>query len=318
MKKLFLFVTILLLICNVVVANETVDPLWIGIVRADGILVPIGTYHNDKWVNTWPEACIDEQPEVERLVKAINGKMQLQDIPALWKGTIKAIPTKLYLWSEELPLKNLKVLNAELYWSHCSSGWALKTNLQPIKEEKGSPTTKVGIATNFKANVIPFKTIDNDSRISLALVQAIKAKFDEKERVSPDVSLKDREKGSIELTRIYETRYEINGRSLYFIEAQRKYTKPNNAPDADCYNLNSLNSWVMMQGNNISLLSTEFVASDCDGKEINTIIPDVVITRQGRYYTVTENYGYEWETYRIHEIVDESMKEVLRVDGGGC
>jgi hypothetical protein len=317
MKKCLSFMIILLLICNVAVAIEAIEPLWIGIVRTDGILLPIGTYYKDKWTNTWPELSINEQPEVDNLVKATNGKVPLQDIPGPWKGAIKAIPATVYLWSEEHGPKNLKVLNAEQYSSHCSGGWALKTNLQPTKKEKGAPTPKVGIATNSNANVIPFKMI-NSSKIGLPLLQAIKAKFDEKEKVSPGVSLKDREKGLIELSRIFKARDEIIGRSLYFIEAQRKYPKPSNAPDADCYNLNSLNSWVMLQGNKISFLSSEFVASDCDGKEMNSIVPDVVISVQGRHYIVSENYGYEWESYTINEILDGCMKEVLKVDGGGC
>jgi hypothetical protein len=304
--------------CNVVVATEAIDPLWIGIVRIDGILVPIGTYHKEKWINTWPEVSIDKQPEVDKLAKATNGKMQLQDIPNSWKGAIKAIPTKLYLWSGEPRPKILKVINAEQYESHCSGGWALKTNLQPTKKEEGFPTSKLGIATNYNANVISFETIDKNSKIALPLVQAIKAKFDEKEKITPQVSLKDREKGQIKLSRIYKAGHEINGKSLYFIEAVRKYPRPSNAQDAECYNLNALNSWVMLQGNKVSFLTSEFVASDCDGKEMNFIIPDVVISVKGRHYIVSENYGYEWESYTIHEIREGIMKEVLRVDGGGC
>lgn len=286
------------------VANEVLDPLWIGIVRIDGILVPIGTYHKDTWVNTWPETSIDEQPAVEKLVKAKNGKMLIQDIPDSWKGAIGAIPPKLYLWSKEPRATNLKVINAEKYWSHCSAGWALKTNLQPAKEDKVSPTPKLGIATNYNSNVIPFVTISKESKDALPLITAIKAKFEEKENISPQVSLKDREKGLIEIVRIYKTRYEINERNLYFIEAQRKYPKPSNAQDADCYNLNSLNSWVMLQGNKVSFLSSVFIASDCDGKEMNRIVPNVVISVQGRCYIVSENYGYEWESYTIHEILN--------------
>jgi hypothetical protein len=93
MKKCLPYIVILLLICNVVIANDAVPPLWIGIVRIDGILVPIGTY-KDKWVNTWPETSIDEQPNIDKLAKATNGKMKLQDIPDSWKSVIKAIPAK--------------------------------------------------------------------------------------------------------------------------------------------------------------------------------------------------------------------------------
>lgn len=316
--KYALLLFFLLLTCNAVVVAEAMHPFWIGIVRIDGILVPIGTYAKNKWVNTWPVTSIDEQPEIDKLVKATNGKMLLQDIPNLWKGTITEIPTKVYLWSEGPRPKHLRVLHAEQYYSHCSGGWALKTNLTPTREERRSPTPKLGIATNYDINVNPFKMIKSDSEIALPLIQAIKAKFEEKEKVSPPASLTGRESGSIELTRIYKARHELDGKKLYFIEAQRKYPKPKNAPDADCYNLNSLNSWVLLHGNKMVFLSSEFIASDCDGKEMNHIDPDVIILINGKRYMVSENYGYEWESYRIHEIIDGSMQEVLRVDGGGC
>jgi hypothetical protein len=147
MKKCLPCIIILLLICNIAVANEAADPSWIGIVTIEGILVPIGTYNKDKWVNPWPETSIDEQPEVDKLTRATSDKMQLQDIPDLWKGPIKAIPTKLYLWSNEPIPKHLNLIYAEKYSSHCSGGWALKTDLQPTKKIDYSSAPKVGVAT---------------------------------------------------------------------------------------------------------------------------------------------------------------------------
>jgi hypothetical protein len=308
--KKFILLTITLLQISVVAAASEANLLfWIGIVRNDGILVPIGTYDNDKWVKTWPEPTIDEQPEIDKLVKATDGKMKLQDIPATWTGAIKQIPAKVYLWSEGPHPKGISVLDSEFYHSHCSGGWALKTSL-PLREERGAPTPKIGIATNLNANVNPFEEIKSNSKIAKPLIRDIKAKFEEKENAS--------RKGSIELLRIYKARHEIDGRSLYFIKAHRKYPKPRNAPDSDCYDVNILNSWVLFQGDKTSFLSSELIITDCDGKEINEIVPDAVITIKRRRYIVSENYNYEWESYRMHEILDDVMKEVLRVDGGGC
>ena len=317
MKKYILLTIILLLTSVAAVANESNLPFWIGIVRTDGILVPIGTYDNDKWVKTWPEPSIDEQPEVDKLVKATDGKMKLQDIPASWTGAIKKIPSKVYLWSDGSRPKRITVLDSEFYHSHCCGGWALKTNL-PSREERGAPTPKIGIATNLDANLNPFEEIKSISNIALPLIQAIKAKFEEKEKANPNGLPKAQGMESIELLRIYKAKHDLNGKSLYFIMAQRKYPKPKNAADRDCYDLNILNSWVLFQGNTASFLSSEFIITDCDGKEMNDIVPDAVIRIKGRRYMVSENYGYEWESYRIHEILDGNMKEVLRFDGGGC
>jgi hypothetical protein len=310
MKK-FILLTISLLQISVAAAaaSEANLPFWFGIVRSDGILVPIGTYDNDNWVKPWPEPTIDDQPDIDKLVKATDGKMKLEDIPASWLGALNRIPEQVYLWSEGSRSKGISVLDSEFYHSHCSGGWALKTDL-PSHVERGAPTPKIGIATNLNANMNPFEKIKSNSRIATPLVRAIKTKFEEKENAG--------RKGPIELLRIYKARHEIDGRSLYFIKAHRKYSKPKGAPDSDCYDVNILNSWVLFQGDKTSFLSAEFIITDCDSKEINEIVPDAVITIKGRRYTVSENYGYEWESYRIHEIRDGGMKEVLFVDGGGC
>jgi hypothetical protein len=318
MKIISSFMIILFLTLSLAFAGESIDPLWIGIVKTDGILVPIGTYFKDEWVNSWPAPSIDQQPEENQLVKTTNGKIYLQDIPADWTGAIKAIPTKVYLWPEERGPLALDVLYAARYKFACASGWALQTNFHQTKEIKLSPTRKSGVITNNKIDAIPFEAINTNNKIALPLIQAIKTKFDEKERVSPRVSLRDREKGLIELSRIYRARHEIYGRSLYFIEAQRKYPKPRDAQDASCYNLNSLSSWVMLQDNKVIFLSSDFIASDCDGKGVSHIIPDIVISTGGKRYVVSERYGYESESYTIQLILDGSMKEVLRADGGGC
>jgi hypothetical protein len=317
MKKFILLTIILLQISVAGAATEANLPFWIGIVRTDGVLVPIGTYDNNKWVKTWPEPSIDEQPEVDKLVKATDGKMKLQDIPASWTGPIKKIHSQVYLWSEGSRPRAIQILDSEFYHSHCSGGWALKTNL-PSREERGAPTPKIGIATNIDDNVNPFVTIKSDEEIAQPLIQAIKAKFEEMKKASPHASLNNREMGSIKLLGIYKARHEVNGKSLYFITAERRYPKSKNAPDADCYDLDILNSWVLFQGGKTSFLGSEFIATDCDGKELNAIVPDAIITIGRRLYVVSENYGYEWESYRIHEMLDGNMKEVLRVDGGGC
>lgn len=291
----------LLLIYNIVIADDAVDQLWIGIVRIDGILVPIGTY-KDKWVNTWPEASIDEQPEIDKLAKATNGKMKLQDIPDSWKGGMKEIPAKVYLWSSEPAPKKLNVIDSEKYDSHCCVGWAFKTDLHPTKEVNYSPTPKVGIATNHHSNVIPFESLGDENKLPSSLFKAIKLKFDKKNPIT--------------FKNIYKARSKIKGGLLYFIEAQQKYSYPDNMQNADCFN-----SWVFLKGDKISFLSSEFIATDCndpEAKDRQDVVPNVVVVVQGNHYIVSENYGYEWEFYTIHQIFDESLKEILSVGGGGC
>ena len=289
---------------SVAIAGNAPDPFWVGIAQSDDILIPIGTYDEGKWINTWPETSIDEQPEIDKLIKATNGKAQLQDIPAKWIGPIKTIPAKVYLWSEAPRPRLLKVLNAVKYGSHCSGGWALKTDLYPRKEVDYSPTPKVGIATNRDSGVIPFESNINIGKLPASLRKAIKSSFDGKYPV--------------EFVHIYKASKMIMGGALYFIEAQQKSPYTYNPKETECYDLKVLNSWLLLKGDKISALSSEFIPTDCWGKETHTIVPNAVIFVDGKHYVVSENYGYEWESYTIHQILNDGLKEVLNVGGGGC
>jgi hypothetical protein len=306
---------ILLLIFKLVSANGAMDPLWVGIVRTDGMLVPIAIHNQNTWTNNWPSPSMDEQPEVEKLVTAKNGKMQLQDIPNLWRGAIGAMPVKWYLWANDAPLMSLKAIDAQQYWSHCSAGWALKTNLQSAKEDAEAPTPKLGIATSGKSNVVPFVLLSERSPDAPLVVQAVKAKFKEKEEVH---SSKEHEIAAIRILRIYRTSREVDGRSIYFIEAQRQFPGPDTAQDANCYDLHSLNAWAVLQKKTVTVLHAQFIASDCHGRERNDIVPDVVISVQGKPYVVSESYGNEQESYAISEVLNGEIREVLKVGGGGC
>jgi hypothetical protein len=335
MKKCILFMIFCLFMCELVAAEEANSPLWISIVGVDGILVPIGTYSNGTWLNTWPEPSIDDEPAVEKLIKAKNGKMLIQDIPNVWLGKSKKMPKKWYLWSRKTEPSNISVINAEKYWSHCSSGWALKTNLRPGKVEKASPTPKLGIATNALSGVIPIVIIGKKSKDALSIFPAIKAKFVEKEQGAINVDIKtengkyleytghpvasiERNKNKIKIEAIYKTEHEVNGNNLYFVVAQRKYRKMKNEQDADCESETLLNSWLIIKNNKASFLDSEIILTDCYGKAMHSIVPDIVLSLRGKHYVVSENYGYEWESYTIHEIQDTKIKKILEVGGGGC
>lgn len=321
MKKNLTIVLLSFLIGTVVVAEEATGPLWIGIVRIDGLLVPIGTIPEGKRVNNWSITTISsggKSDTNEPAWDADGRRISLQNVPDSWKGGNRVIPTKWYLWSEESQPKILKISHVEKFFSHCYEGWALKTDLHPTGTVDFSPTLKVGIAINRFLKIIPFAPIDKDAGIAAPFFQAIKVKFHELEKNTQYALQRNWEKGSIELSLLYRLKQEIDGSALYFLQAQRKYPRNTDGPDPDCYNMNSMNSWVALHGDSITFLSAEMHLSDCDGKGSYNVVPDLVLSLKGRYFIVSENYGYTDEFYTVHEILDGSLKEILHVDGGGC
>lgn len=320
MKKSLAIALLSFLIATVAIAEEKIGPLWIGIVRIDGLLVPIGTIPEGKRVNNWSITTISSGGKSDTNEPAwdADGRISLQNVPDSWKDGNRVIPTKWYLCLEESQPRILKISHVEKFFSHCNVGWALKTDLYPTRTVDFFPTPKVGMAINRSLKIIPFELIDIDTGIAAPFFQAIKVKFHERENNTQYALQRNWEKGSIELTRIYRLKQEIDGSSLYFLQAQRKYPRYTDGPDPDCYNLNLLNSWVTLHGDRITFLNSEMHLSDCDGKGSCNVVPDLVLSLKGRYYIVSENYGYEDEFYTVHEILDRSLKEILHIDGGGC
>ena len=131
------------------------------------------------------------------------------------------------------------------------------------------------------------------------MAKAIKAKFNRKEPIE---------------FKIYKARNKVKDGILFYIEAQQKY---NYSDDYD-HNLDCFSSWVLINADKITFLYSDFNETNYYGKEKNDIVPNIVILERGKYYIISENYGYEWEFYTIHQILDNDLKEVLLVRGGGC
>jgi hypothetical protein len=120
-------------------------PLWVAIVRADGILIPFAQYDGNKWRKPWPEADQDINKDI------VGG---LSKIPQSWLGVSKQIPTTWYFTSiKKHESKILNVSVPETFNTHCGGGHGLLTDYSPTETFDGAPFPKVGLATDLNVNI---------------------------------------------------------------------------------------------------------------------------------------------------------------------
>jgi len=328
MKKILIcMVWICLISCSL---SNKGEKFWVVIVRGDGILIPFVMYDNGSWSNPWPRA--DEQVGVKL--------SSLKDVPRSWLGYISPFPKQWTLLKTDGQTISITVTAPVLCSIHCSYQWGLATNLYN-KADKEEEWKKLGIAINTKRPLISIKQITEHSmewdeilsfikpillrketeylneQIRIAMVGhtespiiAGKLKyyglpFSEEERINTPVIMK-----------AVRNSEPIKGEYIYYIEAEKKYTAPDNP---SCEGISAFSCWMIKnnKGEN-TLIKEEFRMSDCDRQNIKTIEPLGIIPVNNKFYWILVTYFYELETYSIVEISSIGIQEVVVIISGGC
>jgi hypothetical protein len=107
-------------------------------------------------------------------------------------------------------------------------------------------------------------------------------------------------------------------RELFFFEASREYPKPANAFDAGCPNIFLLLGWIVRERGQLSLINTDFSATDCDEKEGGRTQAYAILRLDGKAFAIVVEYSYEGESYVIFEIRRSSLVRVLETYAGSC
>jgi hypothetical protein len=106
--------------------------------------------------------------------------------------------------------------------------------------------------------------------------------------------------------------------AIYFISITRQYEQPKKQDAYDCYAESLFNVWVLSNNQQYRIIAADMILTDCDGKEGKWINPLGVLSIEKREYIISEEHGYEYESYTIRMLDKEAMQTVLDVPGGGC
>ncbi|MGH9942888.1 MAG: hypothetical protein ACRD9R_11095 [Pyrinomonadaceae bacterium] len=310
--------------------NKDIKQFMVGVLKANGTLVPFAEYRRGVWWNPWPEPTSPaESNEV--------GPKSLGDHPEPWFQQCEKAPTTWYFWSaadSPLVLKTSGTLQVE---NHSQTNWALMTDY-PKKQnaEKDSCHDYVGMALNVDLKVDGMVEIEKNSDEASKIIAYLKPIFSEVEaselsRLAAEPTLREffavrrfplpseeRAKVELTLTKLYRSKPLIDGQHIYYFEVEKHYQKPVGANDRDCFNVSLFSGWIMKDKDSaLDILNESFGLTNCDGKERgNSVEWFSVVTLNMQTFLLAVEHGWEDESYTIYELKDHGLTRVLETLGG--
>ena len=144
----------------------------IGVLRRDALIVPFATYDGKRWQNYWPAP--GNSPDMP---------LSLRNVSKGWWGPVGPRETW-QVWTPDSPPQIVKVRQPDWAPTYCQKQVGLRTDYQPQLRPPppgASPYPKDGLAVSPPHPVERIDVLGPDSRERGDVVEAIHARFTERE-----------------------------------------------------------------------------------------------------------------------------------------
>ncbi|HLA11806.1 MAG TPA: hypothetical protein VJ023_14565 [Pyrinomonadaceae bacterium] len=303
----------------------------IGILRADGTLLPFAQYGNGGWFNPWPK------PADTQNVYADNRELiphSLGDLREPWFKQCGKIPNTWYLWSTPETLMVLRASKLVQVENHSQTNWALLTDFP--KQISEGHHKNLGVVLNAKHKIEPWIQIKPESSENKEIWSFVKQLFDEAETAQLDriraehpqgfassthralfLTRDDRRKISTSLTHLYRSNSANNGEYLFYFEAEKEYQTPTAPGRQDCNDISLFQGWISTQGKGgLGLFDSRVFFTNCDRKGPSFTTPLGIMNVGNRSFLFVTEHGWEDESYIILELDRSGLHRVLETFGG--
>ena len=321
---------------NHVLANPDQESQFIvGILRADGMLIPFAQYCNGGWSNPWPPP--------HRYSESIYGESaavkphSLQDLPEPWFKQRGKVSRTWYFWSSAGALIVLKASKVLKVPAHSGTNWALLTNL-PGRTSEDALDSEIGVASDAKIKVDSLIEVRSntpeDNDIASFVKETIKeiiedAETDEVNRFHSlhplpkfpirQSALTKEERARIEtsITKLYRSQSPVNGEYLYYFEAQKIYSNAVADASRNCEDISLYRGWISTPGSGgLGLIDSQLTHTDCKRKGPGPSTPLGIMTVKNRTFLFVKEHGWESASYMILELDNSGLHGLLETIGG--
>lgn len=285
MKKIFLVIIVgfLFTFSSRLATGQTAsnsETLWVGILIADGSLVPLVQYSDGKWNNSWPSGD-------RNTVKKLNS---LSSIPKSWLGSFKELPKSWNVTSAENRVKYFKVIKPKLETVQCSKEWELSTDYFPVNKKHSWPSPLIGVSVNREDVKVQLpKELDLKSDEGRRLFRFLKEEF-QKAGNNKEIS---------------KCRIVIVGKKDFHFVI--------NAGESE------MNGWAIGGiGDQYSLLEKNVFIPTADSEGYSNLSVLGSIEMDQHHFVVVQTEGYESEGYQMIEITERKVSHLISLVTGGC
>jgi hypothetical protein len=304
----------------------------VGVLRADGTLVPFAEYGNGGWYNPWPNPGQISQRVYAASIEAVPHS--LGDLSEPWFRQCGKIPTNWYFSSPSGAFTQLRASKVVKVENHSQANWGLLTDFpkEQSAESDHCQDCNIGVALTIKEKIEPTIKVNANSSEDKDILSFVKQVFDEQEtqelnRIRAErtpaggelsmlsLSSEERKHVGLSATILYRTKSPVNGEHIYYFEAQKEYKASQNG--RACSDISLFQGWISTQGKGgLGLMDSNLVFTDCDIKGPSFMTPLGVMTLKDRAFLFVTEHGWEDESYLILELNNSGLHRVLETFGG--
>lgn len=273
----------------------------VGIVRADGVLIPFAQFDQGTWRPFWTGVSHSFSPEIPLTLRDVDRDWWRREPPALdWT-----------LWRAEGPLA-LKASAPRVVSTPCSTEVGLATDLKPagiLPPPHQVPYPKAGLATTA---LVQFESIAEVLRNDTDWMRVQRALEDQEFRNAENRALADmhwnhpveprlRDRAPIDLQAVWHVK---DSRFFYF-EAMRRYpdrNPPKGKPPCELVTYVAGYFWEA-PSERLRPVSVSALISYCHMERASFLWPLGVIRESARQFWVFQSAGWTGEVYGITELV---------------
>ena len=287
----------------------------IGVVRRDGILVPIASYDHGHWFRRWP------LPSAEREVP-----IGLGDVPPEWWG-VEGAGAKWTLWTPDGKPRPLQVAGPLAFGAHCLMNVGLRTDYRtslphPSLDQHHYP--KDGIATTGSIPVGAVQVVTADvptwGSFERMIAQHVnRLELGQMARL-PWSALAERAITPVKLEVLCLADALSPGTATAYFEAAKRYEPADKTVPNPCGVVTFAHGWVHRTPDGAGQLDrdTQAQVTDCSMWNVEFRKPLGVMRVGGDPIWIVEVSRWGGESYDLVRVTQSDTSVVLSVPGGSC
>ena len=294
------------------------ERLQLGVVRADGVMLPFASYDGDDWKRGWPdEVGYRELPAT------------IDDVPPSWWGGVP--PGEWRLWARDTETPSaIKPVGIIMLMVGRFRRLGIRTDQKPVPMPAGPfqvPFPKLGLAVSGD---VPLRPIAQVSRLGPAWRELLPGIRDaltaaEDRTVSGlrsnaswrhPFDRKARQLVEPELEAWYTSTLADSDSAVSYFEVVKKY--PPQPRDEGCGLETLITGWLHhAKRGETPKASFKAVVTYCDREKASYMLPFGQLTVGGRTHWVFQMSGRDHEWYSVTELSSNRVRYVVEYYGGG-